>query len=188
MGRSAQQRRLRSDSVTPPRLTRKPVLGLDVGGVLVDRVAEGSDTSFFGERPMDTPAVPGALEAIPNLVVLFEHRVHILSKAGPKIAELTRRWLGSRDVIGPQGINPGNIHLMRKRPEKHPVCERLGVTHFVDDRLDVLQNLTSVEHRFLFTGGLGEHDAPECVPDGITVIGEWSRLVGLLERDVSRDG
>ena len=32
-------------------------VGLDVGGVLVDRVAEGDDTSFFGSRPMETPAV-----------------------------------------------------------------------------------------------------------------------------------
>lgn len=135
MGRSAKQRRLRGGSVGWRATERPPVLGLDVGGVLVDRVAEGSDTSFFGGQPMDTPAVAGALEAIPKLVTLFEHRVHIVSKAGPKIAELTRCWLGARGAVGPEGIDPANVHFVRKRPEKHPVCDQLGVTHFVDDRL-----------------------------------------------------
>lgn len=187
MGRSAKQRRLRGASMAPPATARPPVLGLDVGGVLVDRVAEGSDTSFFGGQPMDTPAVPGALEAIPKLVTLFEHRVHIVSKAGPKIAELTRCWLGIRGAVGPEGIDPANVHFVRKRPEKHPVCDQLGVTHFVDDRLDVLGHLTSVDRRYLFTGGLGEHEPPEAVPDGVIVVGNWSRLVGLLVRDVGQD-
>lgn len=164
------------------------MLGLDVGGVLVDRVAEATDTSFFGDRPMDTPAVPGALDAIPNLLVLFGHRVHIVSKAGPKIAGLTQRWLDLRGVVGPGSIDPANVHFVRTRPEKHPICEGLEVTHFVDDRLDVLEYLTSVENRFLFTGGLGAHDAPLRVPDGIAVVGQWSRLVGLLQRDVEQAG
>lgn len=187
MGRSAKQRRLRGGSVGWRATERPPVLGLDVGGVLVDRVAEGSDTSFFGGQPMDTPAVAGALEAIPKLVTLFEHRVHIVSKAGPKIAELTRCWLGARGAVGPEGIDPANVHFVRKRPEKHPVCDQLGVTHFVDDRLDVLGHLTSVDRRYFFTGGLGEHEPPEAVPDGVIVVGNWSRLVGLLVRDVGQD-
>lgn len=108
--------RSRSRSAGP----RAPVLGIDVGGVLVDRVAEGSDTSFFGDRPMATPSVPGALDAVRQLVELFEYRVHIVSKAGPKISELTRRWLASNGVIGGVGIPLGNVHLVRKRPDKHP--------------------------------------------------------------------
>ena len=165
-------------------MSRPVVLGLDVGGVLVDRVAEGSDTSFFGGRPMDTPAVPGALEALPRLLELFDHRVHIVSKAGPKISELTRRWLEVRGAAGGDGIPAGNVHFVRKRPDKHEVCERLGVTHFVDDRLDVLEHLTTVDRRYLFTGGLGGHRAPSSVPGWATVVNEWPRLLGLLLRDV----
>ncbi len=170
----------------PARSSRLPVLGIDVGGVLVDRVAEGSDTSFFGDRPMDTPAVAGALDAVAELVGLFEYRVHIVSKAGPKIAELTRRWLGSRGVTGVGGIPLGNVHFVRKRPEKHPICERLGVTHFVDDRLDVLGHLTTVDQRYLFIGGLGDHEPPTQVPGWATVIDAWPRLMGLLLRDIDR--
>ena len=162
MGRAAKERRGDArDRAHSRSRQRPPVLGIDVGGVLVDRVAEGSDTSFFGDRPMVTPAVPGALDAVAALVEVFEYRVHIVSKAGPKISELTRRWLGSRGVIGGAGIPLGNVHFVRKRPDKHPICERLGVTHFIDDRLDVLAHLASVDRRYLFTGGLGGHDAPD---------------------------
>lgn len=164
------------------------MLGIDVGGVLVDRVAEGSDTSFFGDRPMDTPAVPGALDAVAELVEVFEYRVHIVSKAGPKISELTRRWLGTRGVIGGAGIPLGNVHFVRKRPEKHPVCERLGITHFVDDRLDVLTHLATVEHRYLFTGGLGDHDAPESTPPWAAVFDDWPGLVDEIRLDVGSAG
>jgi hypothetical protein len=168
------------------RPTRVPVLGIDVGGVLVDRVAEGSDTSFFGDRPMETPAVEGALEAVADLVELFEYRVHIVSKAGPKIAEFTRRWLGSRGATGDGAIPLGNVHFVRKRPEKHPICEQLGVTHFIDDRLDVLAHLATVDRRYLFIGGLGDHVAPSQVPDWATTVDAWPGLVGLLRRDVER--
>ncbi len=162
------------------------MLGIDVGGVLVDRVAEGSDTSFFGDRPMDTPAVPGALDAVAALVEVFEYRVHIVSKAGPRISELTRRWLGSRGVIGGAGIPLGNVHFVRKRPDKHPICERLGISHFIDDRLDVLAHLASVDRRYLFIGGLGGHDAPASVPPWATVVDAWPRLVGLLRTDLEQ--
>lgn len=162
------------------------MLGLDVGGVLVDRVAQDSDTSFFGDRPMETPAVTGAFDAIPTLLALFDHRVHIVSKAGPRIAELTRRWLGWHGALGAGGIDPANVHFVQRRPDKHPVCERLGVTHFVDDRVDVLQHLVTVDRRYLFTGGLGEHEPPRSVPGGVIVVDVWPRLVGLLERDLDR--
>lgn len=146
-----------------------PVLGLDIGGVLVDRLAEGEDTSFFGTRPMDTPAVDGAFEAVARLLEAFDYRVHIVSKAGPKISRLSLEWLLLHNVISP-ALPATQVHFVTDRADKEPICRRLGVTHFVDDRLSVLNHLTSVDHRILFTGGLGVHPAPapKDVPDGIT--------------------
>lgn len=155
-----------------------------MGGVLVDRVAEQSDTSFFGDRPMDTPAVPGSADAIQELLLRFDHRVHIVSKAGPKIAGLTRSWLAMQGMVGANGISPTNVHFVRKRADKHAVCDRLGITHFVDDRLDVLGHLHTVDHRYLFTGGLGHHVAPESVPDWAIVVGSWLDLLTRLRRSL----
>jgi hypothetical protein len=159
-------------------------LGIDIGGVLVDRVAEGSDTSFFGSNPMATPMVDGSFDAVRRLVPLFEHRVHIVSKAGPRIAGLSREWLGRRGFTGTGMVPTANVHFVRVRPDKHAVCERWGITHFVDDRIDVHHHLRTVAHRYLFTGGLGTHDPATAIPEGVTVVSSWSRLVGLLMRDL----
>lgn len=187
--------------------TNYPVLGLDVGGVLVDRVAEASNTSFFGTQPLQTPAVPGSRDAVPQLVELFEDRVHIVSKTGPQVAGLTTAWLTHHGYIHAEFVShvnavaapsPGNsatansnlinrshLHYVRSRHEKHPVSRDLGITHFVDDRIEVLQHLVTVSNRYLFTGGLGNHRIPTEIPEGITVIANWATLVEVLTKSVS---
>lgn len=167
------------------RPVRLPVLGIDVGGVLVDRVAEGADTSFFGDRPMDTPAVEGAFDAVARLAAgVFEYRVHIVSKAGPKISALTREWLGHTGFFARTGVSPGNLWFVRTRPEKAPICARLGITHFVDDRLDVLAHLTTVEQRYLFTGGLGHHEPPAEIPHWAVPAARWPDLAIHIEDSI----
>ena len=163
----------------------QPVLGVDIGGVIVDRIAENSDTSFFGDRPMDTPAVDGVFEALTQLGTVFEHRVHIISKAGPKIAALSREWLRIHGVFEPPiDISESNVWFVNKRPDKAPICARLGVTHFVDDRPDVLQHLANVPHRYLFIGGLGKHPQPALSPTKMQRVSTWPELVIKIERTV----
>ena len=163
----------------------QPVLGVDIGGVIVDRISENSDTSFFGDQPMETPAVDGAFAALTRLAAVFEHRVHIVSKAGPQIAALSREWLGHHGVFEPPiGIPESNVWFVSKRPDKAPICARLGVTHFVDDRPDVLQHLTTVHHQFLFLGGLGHHQPPVTSPRSVHRVSTWPELVVKIERTV----
>src|SRR3954452_3190791 len=134
-----------------------PVLGVDIGGVIIDRGGDGGDTSFFGDRPLETPPVAGVFDALAGLAAdPFDYRVHLISKAGPRTVERTRAWLEHRDFHAITGIAPSAVHFVRERADKDPVCRRLGVTHFVDDRLSVLNLLPSVPHRYLFTGGLGD--------------------------------
>ena len=160
----------------------RPVLGLDVGGVIVDRTGEESDTSFFGDRPMDTPAVPGAFEAIAALTAgPFEGRVHVVSKAGPKIARLTREWFAHTGFFERTGVSPDRVRFVRHRHEKAPICDELGITHFVDDRLSVLEHLGNVPHRYLFIGGLGPHSPPGDIPTWATASDRWPDLARLIE-------
>jgi hypothetical protein len=173
------------------RTPRLPVLGVDVGGVLIDRVGEDSDTSFFGDRPLETPAVPRAVETLSALAAgPFAFRVHLVSKAGPKISARTRAWLEHTDFAAATGIPVEHVHFVRRRADKAPVCRRLGVTHFVDDRISVLTHLTTVEHRYLFTGGLGDHPAPNPtdVPSWARVVGSWPQLRELIDPGGSRTG
>ena len=160
-----------------------PVLGVDIGGVLIQRAADDDDTSFFGARPMDTPAVAGAFEALAQLAAgPFAYRVHLISKAGPSVTERTLAWLAHQEFSAVTGIAPAQVHFVRHRADKAPVCKKLGVTHFVDDRLSVLHHLTSVRCRYLFTGGLGSAPPrrPEDVPAGIVLVDTWPRLAGML--------
>lgn len=176
MARKGRSRRSRSGVA--------PVLGLDVGGVIVDRAAHDTDTSFFGNRPMDTPSVPGSFEAIAKLVDLFEHRVHIVSKAGPRISELTRQWLHVTGFFEQTGVDESHLHFVLRRPEKAPICERLGVTHFVDDRIDVLTHMTTVRHRYVFLGGLGpNHPTPE-IPKWAIPATDWHDLRRRITRHI----
>ncbi|MBI1251813.1 MAG: hypothetical protein GC189_10105 [Alphaproteobacteria bacterium] len=128
------------------------MLGVDVGGVLVDRIrADGSDTSFFSDRFLETPAVAGAFDSLVRLGrERFGQRICIVSKCGPRIEEKTRLWLAHHNVLDALGLDQQALHFCRERRDKGPICKRLGVTHFVDDRMDVLVHLTSVRHRYLF--------------------------------------
>lgn len=127
-------------------------LGVDVGGVLVDRIrADGSDTSFFSERFLETPAVEGAFDTLVRLgAERFGRRICIISKCGPRTEEKTRLWLAHHGLLDALGLDEQALHFCRKRPDKAPICQRLGVTHFVDDRMEVLVHLKSVRHRILF--------------------------------------
>ena len=92
---------------------------------------------------------------------------------------------GRRSFTGTDGVPLTNVHFVRKRHDKHAVCERLGITYFVDDRLDVHRHLTTVDHRYLFTGGLGSENAPTDIPDGVIAVDSWSELVGILRENVA---
>jgi hypothetical protein len=186
-GRRAAQR-VPGAEVAPyrgPGRLRPPVLGVDVGGVIVTLAGRDEDTSFFGTRPLETPAVAGVFEALAALCTQpFGGRVHVVSKAGPKVAANTRAWLAHHRFFERTGVAAANLHFVRERRDKAPVCERLQVTHFVDDRLDVLGHLTTVDHRYLFVGGsagdaTGDAAASE-VPEWVTVADAWSKLVAVI--------
>jgi hypothetical protein len=159
-------------------------LGLDIGGVLVDRAFHNSDRSFFGRRPLESPAVGGAFVELGALVRdTFAYRVVLISKAGPRIIARTREWLEETDFHQVTGIARQNVHFVARRSDKAPLCERLGVTHFVDDRREVLDTLASVPNRFLFTGGLGDV-APDQPSLGVAVAGSWPELACMLRMSV----
>ncbi|GLW30355.1 hypothetical protein [Actinoplanes regularis] len=164
-----------------PGRRQKPTLGVDVGGVIVMLAGREEDTSFFGSRPLLTPAVTGVFEALATLTEQpFAGRVHLVSKAGPKVAANTRAWLAHHEFFGRTGIPSDHLHFVRERRDKAPVCQRLGVTHFVDDRLDVLAHLETVEHRYLFRGGTGESGTTQTLPHWAVEAHQWAELTALL--------
>jgi hypothetical protein len=164
----------------------KDLLGVDVGGVLIDRIrADGSDTSFFSNRFLETPPVEGAFDVLERLAAKrFGQNICIVSKCGPRTEEKTRLWLSAHRLLGRLGLTEANLHFCRERRDKGPICKRLGVTHFIDDRLDVLEYLTTVRHRFLF--GPQEHEPSSSA--GVICVKTWAEAADALLGGTSLPG
>ena len=156
-------------------------LGVDAGGVIIDRVNDVTDTSFFSDNFLQTTAVPGVFEALALLRDRrFGDKVHLVSKCGPKVEDKTRRWLAHHDVHRRTGIAPERWHFCRTRDGKAPICEVLGVTHFVDDRLEVLGYLSSVRHCFLFRPEPAELQRHRRHLPAVTIAESWPALTELI--------
>jgi 5'(3')-deoxyribonucleotidase len=140
---------------------------VDVGGVIIDRVNDKSDTSFFGDRYLETTAVPGAFEALAILAKRFE--IYLVSKCGPRTARRTLEWLAHHRFFERTGIPPENVRFCRERIDKASICKELGITHFVDDLPEVLGYLKTVPHRYLF-------NSKEAMP-GVVMVKSWEELM-----------
>lgn len=157
---------------------RTSKLGIDVGGVLT-RKGGKADTFLFGPNYLGAPAVEGALEAVNELARgPFAGNVWIISKCGHKVECRTRDWLKAHsvDLVIPET----NWHFCKKRHEKAPIAQSLGLTHFVDDRLEVLSHMTSVHKRFLF-----QPEADEIAPfkdhlPKVEIVESWRELLKRL--------
>jgi hypothetical protein len=134
-----------------------PVLGIDIGRVIIGAAdASGTaDTSFISgseEAALATPASPGAFEAIAELTREFAGRVWLVSKCGPRIQRLTKRWLARSGFHERTKVRRDRVRFCLKRPEKREHCLAIGATHFVDDRLDVLEHLVGTVPRLYWFG------------------------------------
>ncbi len=127
------------------------ILGVDIGGVVIDRVNDHTDTSFFGSNYLKTTAVNLALPSLAQLVNRrFFGNVFLVSKCGVQTEAKTREWLDHHQFYLRTGIRRENVCFCRERRDKAPLCKELGITHFIDDRLEVLGFLDSVPNCFLF--------------------------------------
>jgi len=126
-------------------------LGVDIGGVIIQPADDDEDTSFFGDQYLRTAPVPGVFDALATLVDdVFGDEVHLVSKCGEATERRTREWLAYHDFFSRTGIAPDHLYFCRQRPDKARIAMSLGLTQFIDDRLEVLGYMTSVRHRYLF--------------------------------------
>jgi len=159
-------------------------LGIDIGRVLISPdPAGGGDTSFIGgtlEAALATPPYPGMFDCVPQLARLFDGRVWLVSKARPRTQEKTRHWLAHHRFFERTGIAPDHLRFCLERPQKADHCRELGLDHFIDDRLDVLEHLDGVvPKRFLF----GPQKSGLRVPPGILHVETWPAALHALSID-----
>lgn len=128
----------------------KEALGVDFGGVIVQRSDDRADTSLFSDNFLNTPAVPGVFQALSRLVKeRFADKVFVVSKCGFFTKRKMLQWFDHYKLYEETGVRSDHVETCRNRKEKADICRRLCITHFVDDRLEVLSCMSTVSHRYL---------------------------------------
>jgi len=160
----------------------QPVLGIDIGRVIIGAAEQSgaADTSFLSgseDAALSTPPSPGAFEAIAELTQAFDGRVWLVSKCGPRIQQLTRRWLARASFYERTGMRQDRLRFCLKRPEKRGHCADIGATHFIDDRLDVLENLTGLVSRLYW---FGHQKSGAVAPAWAQPVLDWSAARALV--------
>jgi hypothetical protein len=159
--------------------TRPPRIGVDIGRVIIN--GDGPDTSFFAhdqDQAMRTPAVPGAFESIAALVEGFAGQVFLVSKCGPKIQARSLAWLEHHGFFEATGVDRAQLRFCRERRDKAVHAVQLGLTHFVDDRFDVLTHLAGrVDRLYLF----GPQRKRSAALPGLLATPGWEDVMSDLE-------
>jgi hypothetical protein len=141
-------------------------IGIDFGGVIV----MPSD----GNTPLNTNLglqieISNAIDTIQYLIQDLKSEVWIISKASKPTQIATREWLGNVKFYQKTNFNATNLRFCSKRSEKLNICKPLGITHFIDDNIEVLQALQgTVPNLYLF--------GTQSAPLGITAIKDWDEL------------
>jgi hypothetical protein len=139
----------------------EPRLGIDFGGVLMIKVEKkGKHDPEYADNFLSSSPSKNVLERIKSLQKKFNGQVWIISKAGVYTEGLIRKWLDTHDFFEYTGLNKDHLIFCRHRKDKGPICEGLGITHFIDDRVHIMQILQgTVPHLFLYGNKEKNHSA-----------------------------
>lgn len=161
-------------------------IGIDIGGVIIDRNRnDESDTSLFGENYLNAYAVKDAFQAIQRLNCggIFKDQVYVVSKCGHNIERKSREWLAHNKFHEFTGVPAERVRFCRRRSEKAPIAQELGLTHFVDDKLEVLGYMRDVvPNRILFNPDLSEVKAMSQTAGPAVLAFSWMDVLVWLER------
>lgn len=170
------------DAIAHPR---EPRLGIDIGKVIINGPAHpgGGDTAFFtGDEAtmLATPEMDGAFPVIARLTSRFAGQVWLVSKCGPKVQARTLRWLDAHDFYARTGLPPVQVEFCLTRPEKRVHCERLRLTHFVDDHPEVHAAIRgTVSYQYFFGA------QPGAVPGYGIPAPDWAAVEALINATLS---
>jgi len=152
-------------------------LGIDIGKVIISGVNDSQDTSFLRgdiDSALQTLPIPESFESIKLLVHYFNGKVVLVSKASLPIQHRTVLWLNHHNFFEKTGINVNNIYFCLQRQDKVKICSDLTITHFIDDRMAVLEHLKGVvDVRMLF----GPQKPRFKCPKGVIHVDNWKEAM-----------
>lgn len=156
-------------------------LGIDFGRVIQggpDLTGKAADT-MFPELPLAAavlvPATAGMFSVLPRLVAAFAGQAWIISKCGPATEARTLAWLDHHNFYDRTGLSRGNVRFCRRREDKATHCRDLGVSHMIDDRLEVHAALRGiVPYRYLFG------PQTDSAPDWVIPVRGWPQAGAMI--------
>jgi len=135
-------------------------------------VYEAIQAPLYSRLTPAAPPVEGALEYLP----LLQAEVYIVSARRPETIRYAQEWLLKHRVYD---IVPADrVFFCGSGAEKRGYCERLGLSVFLDDRLNFLEMLPPQTRKVLFDqDGIAARIGPA---ESIGVAGDWPRFAALL--------
>lgn len=128
-------------------------LGIDLGNVIIDHVSFGTTREYVLSGDYQAiPPVPGAVDALITLIANESvMRCMIIYNATDVVEEKVASWVAR--WVPPTVRSSDKFACQRSLSgrDKALDCLRFGLTHFVDDRMEVMKRLRGrVPHLFLF--------------------------------------
>lgn len=140
-----------------------PAIGVDLGGVVIELLDDELYAASSDWQLLERPPMQGAVTALTQLVEAFEGQVYLVSKCSVRGEHISRQWLAQNHILEQVGIKPLHVWFCRHWSDKAEIAARLGLTYFIDDRVEVLGQMDSVPYRYLF-GVQGANALPGMLP------------------------
>ncbi|MDE2037931.1 MAG: hypothetical protein KGI69_01750 [Patescibacteria group bacterium] len=166
-------------------MQNKIALGVDIGNVIIDNRSVDPEAKKVDEATYASfPPTRGVFEALKSLNSYFQGDVYLISKCTEWAQEQILLWLKDHDFYARTGIKPENVFFVRQRHEKDGVCRKLGLTHFIDDRLEVLGHMVgSTPNLILFQPDDEEVREFERFLPKVSVARDWDEAMRKIEKE-----
>lgn len=126
--------------------------------------------------------VPGSFEYLRKIAESGKfQKIYIISKTRSwfHVVFLFRLWV--LDFWNYTGIPRKNIYFCKQWKQKSAICEKLGVTDFVDDRFEVLHHLYKGERGYAFNPDrTWQRKKYRDMTKNVTIVRSWEELGPVL--------
>lgn len=165
--------------VTIALMETKKALGVDIGNVIINNRLNDPEVNKVDETVYAAfPPSEYVFDSLKTLNDYFNGEVYLLSKCTEWAQEQILLWLKAHDFYTKTGVKEENVLFVRQRHEKDGVCRKLGITHFIDDRLEVLSHMVeSTPNLILFQPNDAEVREFEQFLPKVSVANDWTEVV-----------
>lgn len=144
-------------------------LGIDLGWTIVGNRVTG-----------DKYEVQSAcFTTILRLTKYFDN-VYIISKVNSTQKESSLKWIESVEFFNKTNIKPENLYYCFERKDKAIFAKGLGITHFIDDRAEVMYHLDKSIVKILFNPDPIHVEKYRGKLFNTTITNDWSQIPRLL--------